>query len=204
MILYAETNFVLELAFLRDEVEHAEALLVQAESGRIRLVLPAFSLSEPYESMTRRARDRRALLDRLATEITELARSRPYASLNDTSRAVTSLVAQSVDEEWTRLNDVQNRLLAVAEIASLTGETIRRGLEVGPEFGLSSQDAVVFASVENHMAASGSEPKVFVTKNRKDFVSGGIEDRLAELDCKLLTRFADAHGYIMSKLERAT
>ncbi|MBD0319644.1 MAG: hypothetical protein ICV87_04875 [Gemmatimonadetes bacterium] len=204
MIVYAETNYVLELAFLRDEVEHAEALLALAEGGRVRLVLPAFSLSEPYESMTRRARERRALLDRLATEITELARSRPYASLNDTARAFTSLVAQSADEEWTRLSGVQNRLLAVAEIAPLTGETIRRGLAAGPEFGLSSQDAVVFASVETHMAAAGSEPKVFVTKNRKDFVSGDISDRLAELDCKLLTRFADAHGYVQSVLDRAT
>ena len=203
MILYAETNFVLELAFLRDEVDHAEALLALAENQRIRLVLPAFSLSEPYESMTRRSRDRRALLDRLGTEITELARSRPYASLDDTSRAFTSLVAQSADEEWTRLNSVQVRLLDAAEIVALSGETIRRGLGVGPAFGLSPQDALVFASVENHMAASGSEPKVFVTKNRKDFLTGEIGDRLAELDCKLLTRFEDARGYILSQL-RAT
>lgn len=153
MILYAETNFVLELALLRDEVEHAEALLALAEGGRIRLVLPAFSLSEPYESMTRRSRDRRALLDRLGTEINELARSRPYASLSDTSRAFTGLVAQSANEEWKRLSDVQNRVLATAEIVPLSGETIRRGLEVGPTFGLSPQDAVVFASVESHMMA---------------------------------------------------
>ncbi len=49
MIVYVESNFVLELAFLQEEHERCLALLSLAESRDIHLVLPAFSIGEPYE-----------------------------------------------------------------------------------------------------------------------------------------------------------
>ena len=59
MIVYLESNFVLELAFLQAEHEHCSALLRLSESGEIRLVLPAFSIGEPYETWVRRSKRRR-------------------------------------------------------------------------------------------------------------------------------------------------
>ena len=50
MIVYLESNFVLELAFLQAEHEECSAILRLAETGEIRLVLPAFSIGEPYET----------------------------------------------------------------------------------------------------------------------------------------------------------
>ena len=49
MIVYVESNFVLELAFLQEEYESCLELLHLAESQAMHLVLPAFSVGEPYE-----------------------------------------------------------------------------------------------------------------------------------------------------------
>ena len=50
MIVYVESNFVLELAFLQEEHESCLELLSLSESEDICLVLPAFSIGEPYEA----------------------------------------------------------------------------------------------------------------------------------------------------------
>ena len=78
MIVYVESNFVLELAFLQEEYESCLELLRLAESQAIHLVLPAFSIGEPYEVWVRRSKQRRELRDQLSTAIRELSRSRPY------------------------------------------------------------------------------------------------------------------------------
>lgn len=57
MIVYVESNFVLELAFLQEECAQAEEISKLAESGEIQLAIPAFSGGEPYERMIRRSRD---------------------------------------------------------------------------------------------------------------------------------------------------
>jgi hypothetical protein len=49
MIVYVESNFILELAFLQEEHGEAETLAKFAESGQIQLAVPSFSGSEPYD-----------------------------------------------------------------------------------------------------------------------------------------------------------
>ncbi|HEX8451174.1 MAG TPA: hypothetical protein VF647_03700 [Longimicrobium sp.] len=58
MIVYAESNFLLELAYLQEEHESCEEILALAESGRIRLLLPAFAVVEARMSVLRQARRR--------------------------------------------------------------------------------------------------------------------------------------------------
>ena len=49
MIVYVESNFVLELAFLQEESEDCSEILQLAEAQRIELVFPSFCVGEPYE-----------------------------------------------------------------------------------------------------------------------------------------------------------
>lgn len=196
MIVYAESNFVFELAFLREEFEHAERLLELSEGGRIRLAVPAFSLGEPYESLVRRAKSRQAIQDQLAVEIEELTRSRPYSDLAETSRAVTSILAQSAQEEKLRLGNVVARLVRGADVIPMTREVVASSLTFQTSMGLSPQDAIVFASVDDHLHGAPPGPKVFVNRNRKDFLTPDVAGRLAQAECKLITSFADARGYV--------
>jgi predicted nucleic acid-binding protein len=200
MIVYAESNFVLELAFLRKDHEDAERLLELSESGSIRVAVPAFSLAEPYETLTRRAKTRRTLQEQLATEIGELARSRPYADLAKTSRAVTSVLAASAEEERQRLGGIVDRVIGAAEIIPLTGATVSASLQLQASLGLTAQDALVYASVEEHLASAPAVPRLFVTQNRKDFLTPDIQKRLSGRDCRLFTAFPAARGFVESTL----
>lgn len=202
MIVYGESNFVLELAFLRRDHQDAERLLELAEAGAIRLAVPAFSLAEPYETLTRRAKRRQSIQEQLATEIEELARSQPYAELTRTSQAVTEVLAASAQEEGERLSGVLRRLIRGAEIIPLSGTIVSASLECQELLSLSAQDAMVYASVEHHLSTAPDEPKIFVNQNRKDFLTPDIQERLARLGCRLLTGFGSARGFVESALAR--
>src|SRR5262245_59369800 len=120
MIVYAESNFTLELAFLRSQSDSCEALAKLAESGDIQLAIPAFCGSEPYESMVRRCKERQIIHDQLAKEISELSRSSPYRDITKTARPVTAILSQSAREEKSRLDDTLLRLTKIARMIPLT------------------------------------------------------------------------------------
>lgn len=200
MIVYAESNFVLELAFLRSDHDSAERLLELSEAGRIRLAVPAFSLAEPHETLVRRARARRSLLVQLSAEIGELARSKPYRALAQRSRTVTKVLAASEEEERNRLNRVVERLIAGATVIPLAPEIVGTALDLQGSLALSAQDAIVLASVEADLGRAPDEPRIFVNQNRKDFLTPDILDRLAGLRCRLITSFAGARAAVEKHL----
>ncbi|HJQ70583.1 MAG TPA: PIN domain-containing protein [Blastocatellia bacterium] len=204
MIVYVETNFVLELAFLQEECEQAERIANLAESGEIQLVIPAFSGGEPYERMIRRSRDRKALHDRLAVEIKELSRSSPYTNIDDTSRELTAILSESASDEKARLDAVVLRLTNLSRMIPLDNDVLRISIGYQGQFALGIQDAIVFASVVSHLQSLDlTEEKLFVTKNRNDFLNPDISDVLSSHNCKLFFRFMQAIGYIESVLRQA-
>ncbi|HEX6038767.1 PIN domain-containing protein [Longimicrobium sp.] len=203
MIVYAESNFVLELAFLRADHENAERLLELSEAGRIRLVVPAFSLAEPHETLIRRAKARRSLLVQLSAEIDELARSKPYQALAQRSRVVTGVLAASEEDERHRLNRVVERVIAGADVIPLTAGVAGMALELQAELGLSAQDAIVYASVEAHLKRAPEQPRIFVNQNRKDFLTPDILDRLSGLHCRFIASFGGARAAVEKQLRTA-
>jgi hypothetical protein len=116
MIVYVESNFVLELAFLQEEHESCEALISLAEAKDAQLVLPAFSIGEPYEAWVRRSKRRQELYNRLITETQELSRSKPYKESSKELRELTNLLIQSGEEEKHRLDETLDRILNIIEI----------------------------------------------------------------------------------------
>jgi len=204
MIVYAESNFIVELAFLRGECESCEDLAKLAEDNDIQLVLPAFCGGELYESMTRRSRDRKALHDQLAAEIKELSRSSPYSNIDETARALTAVLSQSASEEKGRLDDTLLRLIKISRLIPLTSDVLAHSIAYQDQFGLSPQDAIVFASVISDLETQNKDDqKLFVTQNKSDFLNPDAIELLLVNSCKLLFRFDDAVGYTQSVLRRA-
>ena len=68
MNVYVESNFVLELALLQEQSSSCEEILSLSEDGRIRLVLPAYSLIEPYETLIRKQKKGTVRENRLEPE----------------------------------------------------------------------------------------------------------------------------------------
>lgn len=190
MIVYVESNFVLELTFLQEDHESCLTLLGMAEAHAIDLVLPAFSVGEPYEALVRRTKQRRELHGRLRTEIGELSRSAPYQASSRELLELTSILVRSGEEEKRRLDEALGRTLDTADVIPIGASTIRAAIAAQQSRNLAPQDAIV------HLAEAPDAPSRVVTKNAKDFVNVDIENELAAHNCRLLTKFSDGVGDI--------
>ena len=78
MTVYVESNFVLELALLQEQHESCDRVVSLASENRVRLVVPAYSLVEPYETLTRFFKKRQAIGEEVRAELRQLGRSAPY------------------------------------------------------------------------------------------------------------------------------
>ena len=112
MIVYVESNFVLELAFLQEEFEACNSILELSEAREIDLIVPAYSLLEPYEALVRRSRRRNELSIRLADETREMSRSRPYSEITERASEITSTLISSGEQEKRRLDSTVECLAA--------------------------------------------------------------------------------------------
>jgi predicted nucleic acid-binding protein len=202
VIVYVESNFLLELAFLQEGHESCQAILDLAKAGQIRLVLPSFCLGEPYEAFHRRDKRRREVSEKLSSEIREMSRSQPYKSFNDETKDFVGSIVKSIEDERNRLNDLFEHELDNFELIQMDADLIK--LSVGYQRSIGSpQDAIVFASVTEHLKRLQiDEPKCFITKNSKDFKDPDIEDQLVNFNCKLLFTFEAGLGYMKSKISK--
>ena len=200
MIVYVETNFILEMAFLQEEYESCEEILSHAREHKINLVIPAFSIGEPYETWVRRRSKRSDIQSQLAREMREITRSASYRGIGSQSNEYASLLVRSVDEDKRRLDDTLLAVLEASELIPIDLDTVKSAIEYQINQNLSPQDSIVYASVMGHLRSSAAGPKCFLNRNSKDFLNPDIQDELKNCGCRLITRFADGLGFINSNL----
>jgi hypothetical protein len=202
MIVAAESNFILQLALKQEQGAAAQSILDLAEDKRIELAIPACALFEPYETIVRRHRKRESLMQDFRKEIGELARSSAFSDLGNTSRAVTSTIAESVAMEAADLDSAIDRIAVAAKIIPLTGEIVTTATTIRQSiFDLTPPDAIVFASIEAYLKSQGDGMKVFATTNAKDFLTPEIREYLAAYNCRVIQSFSDALAHIQHALE---
>lgn len=192
MIVFVESNFVLELAFEQQDAVSARRILEIAEQGRITLAIPAFALTEPYETLARRTKERKRLLEQLRPEIFQLGRSQPFAHLVSTSKQIADALAGSGDLQALELDKTVRRICACAKVLPLTGSVAASALDLQQDLALSPQDAFILASVEDCLRELPDGVKLFVNKNSRDFFSDEILERLGQHSCDLIYDFARA------------
>jgi predicted nucleic acid-binding protein len=78
VIVYVETNFLVELALGQEELRAVAELLDLAEQTAFTLVIPSFSLSEAFGTLAQRERSRRNLRSNLSEHLKQLRRSEPH------------------------------------------------------------------------------------------------------------------------------
>src|SRR5260221_1422501 len=116
MIVYVETNFVLELALVQEQYESCTRIIAWCEAGSAKLVLLAFCIAESYETLIRRANRRTQTANDLAGELRQLSRSEPYKGEIDAFQSITGLLARSTQEEGQRLTRTLEQILNMAGI----------------------------------------------------------------------------------------
>jgi predicted nucleic acid-binding protein len=196
MIVYVETNFLLELAYLQEEHESCEELLVLAEQERVRLLLPAFCVAEARMSLARQTRERARFHDTLEQQIRQISRSKPYSDVPARSIDLISALIVSGEEERRRLDEALERLMEFGWILPTTTDVLRDAHSAETRFGLSPQDSVVYASVTGDFLNDPGATRCFLNRNSKDFADPDIYAELALGNCKLLTSFVAGLGYV--------
>jgi len=187
--VYVESNFVLELALVQEQHASCERILTLCEAGDIRVVVPAYSIMEPHETLLRRHLERRELKDSLDLELRQLSRTSGYAQRLSGLEASTSLLFDSVEEEIGRLEDVRARLLSCATVVALEASVLSRASQHQARHNLSAQDAIVYASVLTHLVSvEGATQSCFLTRDY-DFDDPSIIEGLRAHRCKVIWRF---------------
>jgi predicted nucleic acid-binding protein len=202
VIVLAESNFVLELALRQEQFEHAEKVLALAEERQLRLVVPACSLIEPYQTLLRRRFERKEFSRRLQAEIKLLERSALHERMTATSQHVAQTLDAGTEIERDSLEKTIARLTKICTIPVLSVGIVRLAQRMQLGFRLEPQDAIVLASVDAALKELGTGPKVFMNKNSKDFATPLIEGELEKYDCRLITSFAGACQYILNELNK--
>jgi len=111
MTVYVESNFVLEQALQQEQCDACDAIVDLAASGRISLVVPAFSLAEPHQALELKEKARNRLSNELQWHISELGRSRAYRAVPDDFGALVSILIRSAERERESLQDAIAGLL---------------------------------------------------------------------------------------------
>jgi hypothetical protein len=195
--VYVESNFVLEIALRQEEVSECAALTEDSISKRVTLVLPAFSVFEPYYKIAGNGRKRRDLVQQVGNHARELGRTRGQEEISRNLLDTIQVLAKSEDAEHKGLYSAVARILSACELIPLTSRIVERALtEIRSRLDLELPDALVYTSVLEHLRENPEDDACFVTKNTKDFADPDIETELGVLRCRLLTSFGDAVRYV--------
>lgn len=144
MNIYVETNFVLELVFEQEQCVSCEQILQSCEIGRGKLIIPAYSLAEPHEKLSRQAKSRRDLQQLLDAELRQLSRTASYVSRIKSIQDIASLMVQSNEEERQRFVNYRERLFNIAEVIALTADILIEAASCEATYDLRPQDAFVY------------------------------------------------------------
>lgn len=196
MTVFAETNFLLELAYQQEEHESCEEILALAEAGRIDLVVPAFCVVEARMTHDRQVKERTEFQKALARQVRELSRSRPYSDLPAKSRDLVTVLVESEEEERRRLREAVDRIGAAGRFASTTPEVLLRADRAETEADLTPPDAIVYASVLLQAGSEPGTPKCFLNRNSRDFMNPVVQAELGRGGCRLLFSFRDGLAFI--------
>ncbi|MBJ7901313.1 MAG: PIN domain-containing protein [Cyanobacteria bacterium RI_101] len=200
MNIYVETNFVLELTFEQEQCSSCEQILQLCEAGKVKLIVPAYSLAEPHEKLSRQARSRRQLQQSLDAELRQLLRTASYANRIKSIQNIASLMIQSNEEERHRFSQCRDRLLNVGEIVALNADILAEAAFYETAYDLTPQDALVYTSVIAHLRQDLPKQACFLNRNSKDFDSPDIIDELRQLSCRMIPRFDRGYSFIQSQL----
>lgn len=181
MIVYVESNFILEMTLKQKHMRENETILQLAENRKIEIVVPGFALSEPFATITRRFRD----MERLSKFIEGMHDQLPGV--------LHSLADKEADQLWS----VISRLVAVGTIIEVNSTCLSRAQQIQKIIGLSQQDSIIYAAIVLDLQnRPHSEPKCFVDSNYRDFKNPAIITELNSHYCYYESNFAKGLNYI--------
>lgn len=201
MRVYVESNFVLEVALRQEEHEACERILQYAARSQIELVIPAWSLAEPYWTWHHRAGEREELRKRLDDVLRQLSRSPYYVDVLESSTDIVGLLGRSIDRDKKQLDRTCDRLIELASVVHLDDGILSDSYRFQSARDLSPQDAFVYASIAAHLRNQPvDESKIVVTRDADDFLTPDVQSELNGLGAELIPSLTDAAAHLEQQL----
>jgi predicted nucleic acid-binding protein len=207
MIVYLESNFVLEVALEQEQVRSAEAIMTLAEQFKIKLAFPSFILGELFELLARERRERNTLHNSLVRNLTNLKRSEPHRNVLLSMGPLIELLREVDSEQFERLQLTFEKLLNIGECIHVNAATFHNALSYQRSLNLKPQDSVIYAALIRDLKERGSpEKKCFLSRDRKAFDTEDddrpIKAELASYNCRYISSFTQGLDYIQHTLSR--
>jgi predicted nucleic acid-binding protein len=196
MTVFAETNFLLELAYQQEEHESCEEILALAEAGRIDLVVPAFCVVEARMTHDRQLKSARSSKRCWRARFGSSRAPGLTPTLTAKSGDLVSAFVESEEEERRRLRKTVDRISAAGRFAPTTPEVLLRADRAESEADLTPPDAIVYASVVLQAGSEPGTPKCFLNRNSRDFMNPVVQAELGRGGCRLLFSFRDGLAFI--------
>src|SRR6266705_5640048 len=159
MIVYVESNFVLEIALRQEQSVFAEAILSLAEQDKIELAFPSFALSEPFTTLMYRSGKRLSLYRELEMTLKEIKRSEALKHIAQSMETLVAALKQAQGNEFVPLHSVFGRMLAAGRCIEIDLSIFADALAYQGSLGLLSQDSIIYAAVINDLKKKPEEEK---------------------------------------------
>lgn len=173
MIVYVETNFILELALEQDQHQAVDKILELVQSGKIELALPGFSISESLSTVRRKRIDRDRFYVSLEGLLDELKRSAQYQQLVIDLDPVRALLQDVLRTEKDRLLSVLERILKVGRVLELEVSSFSQALTYKDRLTTSTEDSIVYSLIITDLRRRPeNEDKFFLSRDGEAFGKG--------------------------------
>nr|HET6904355.1 hypothetical protein [Ktedonobacteraceae bacterium] len=202
MIVYVESNFVLEVALEQEQSASAETILKLAESSKIVLTFPSFALSEPFATVMHRNKERVELHNRMTVTLGQLRRSESHKQTIHELQPLLLILKNAVNREFDLLHLTVARLLRAGTSIDLDSSILEQALNYQAQFGLKPQDSIIYSTVITDMQRRAStEAKCFLSRDKEAFsINPGIRSELAAYNCRYIGSFVQGLDFIQHAL----
>ena len=198
MIVYVESNFLLELSLTQDQSRSCAEIIGFCEQGKATLIIPAVCVSEAYSAALAKQRITTRLSELALSELAQrYSRSRVYRNRSPHPESFREMTADLYDVVERRLHEVLDRILSVAEIIPLDAAVIQSARNLRKTNAVSPFiDSLILASVLAHREVS-REQSCFLSTNSKEFADPQVQRLLEARNCKVLFRFEAGRNYLI-------
>lgn len=204
MVVYVESNFVLELALGQAQAAAAEAILALAEGGAIELAIPAISLSECHSRMGYRRVDVLRFIESLNVRQRELELALP--TRNDVAAALTLMLdalADTLQKETTSLQAIMDRVTRRSRILTTDAVMLAHAASYRSTYRLEPVDSMIYATIVADLGRGvPMADSCFISRDAA-FAQAGISAELASLGgSRYISNFPDGLRFIQSTINR--
>jgi hypothetical protein len=168
------------------------------------MVIPAFSLVEPYITVMHKGSERSKLGTELQRQLSELGRSKPFREASSSFNELTALLIRSTEGERAGLERAIDGILKTAEVIPLDSDMFHRAAGIQIALDMSIQDSIVLASVVHHLNETKPAESCFLNRNTKDFDDPNVREILDGFGCKFFGRFDTGLQFIEAQLRKAS